>query len=127
MDSKINVKITHINGIIVKDMNNTLINQHVQEKDKQNELSINEKNKNKKKKKKDKIYKNKCNCVLENNKKCKKKLTDTQIITNTCRCGLVFCNKHKGLSHHVCTYDYKNKLFKGNGLGGGTFKQVEII
>ena len=49
---------------------------------------------------------------------CKKKLKNTEIITNKCKCGLVFCSKHKSIYAHNCTYDYSQDM-KKQGLGGG--------
>ena len=68
----------------------------------------------KKKKKKRKIYENKCNCLV-NNKICKKKLSFSQVITNKCKCGLVFCNLHKGSENLECTFDYK-KIYICNNM-----------
>ncbi len=111
---KINIDITHLNGVKTTSTKTDIVIKDSNEK------------KKKEKKKKVKIYKNKCNCIIDG-KICKKKLSMTEEITNKCRCGLVFCSKHKGSKWHICSFDYKNNLFQGNGLGGGQFKQLEVI
>lgn len=45
-------------------------------------------------------------CNAEN---CKCKISLTQQITNKCKCGLLFCNKHKMPEQHKCTYDWSVK------------------
>jgi len=119
--SKIHIDVTHLNGNKTK---------NVPSKDAINISNVKNEHMNKEnekeRKKKRKIYKNKCNCMIDG-KICKKKLSMTEEITNKCRCGLVFCSKHKGCLWHICSFDYKNKLFQGNGLGGGQFKQLEVI
>ena len=45
-------------------------------------------------------------CKAEN---CKCKISLTQQITNKCKCGLLFCNKHKMPEQHKCTYDWSVK------------------
>ena len=56
----------------------------------------------------------------------KKKLKNTEIITNKCKCGLVFCSKHKSIYAHNCTYDYSQDM-KKQGLGGGIAQKVLSI
>ena len=49
-----------------------------------------------------------------------------------CKCGSTFCSKHRMMESHCCTY-LKNTsskdiyLSKASGLGGGNFKQLEVI
>ena len=49
-----------------------------------------------------------------------------------CKCGHTFCSKHRMMEHHCCEY-LKNTttkdiyLSKMQGLGGGKFKQLEVI
>ena len=128
--SKIHIDITHLNGNKIKTIpsKDTMNISNVKNEKEWNKNAENKKNRGnkKEKKKKRKIYKNKCNCMIDG-KICKKKLSMTEEITNKCRCGLVFCSKHKGGLWHTCSFDYKNKLFQGNGLGGGQFKQLEVI
>lgn len=38
---------------------------------------------------------------------CNKKLGLIKMITNKCRCGRFFCDKHIFFRDHICTYDYK--------------------
>lgn len=38
---------------------------------------------------------------------CKCKITITQKISNKCRCGFIYCDKHKLGSKHECKYDFK--------------------
>ena len=139
---KIHIDITHLNGNKTKNISSkdainisNIKNEDMNKEENENAENKNAENKNqginnkgnkKEKKKKRKIYKNKCNCMIDG-KICKKKLSMTEEITNKCRCGLVFCSKHKGGVWHICSFDYKNKLFQGNGLGGGQFKQLEVI
>ena len=57
----------------------------------------------------------------------KLKLTDMK-----CKCGHTYCSKHRMMEHHCCTYlkntSYKDiYLSKASGLGGGHFKQLEVI
>ena len=42
-------------------------------------------------------------CKAEN---CRCKISLTQQITNQCKCGLLFCNKHKMPEQHKCTYNW---------------------
>ena len=37
---------------------------------------------------------------------CNKKITITQEISNKCRCGHLYCNKHKQGSKHECKYEF---------------------
>ncbi len=76
----------------------------------------------KKSKKKKKIYKKKCNI-------CKKKLSlvEQQL---TCKCGINFCAKHRLQQHHNCIKlkDFDAELHRQKcGLGGGKFKQLEVL
>ncbi len=78
--------------------------------------------KKEKKKKKKKIKLNRCN-------QCKKKLNITEQ-QMTCRCGANFCSKHRLQSQHNCPnlkeFD-KEEFKKKCGLGGGNFKQIEVL
>lgn len=124
---KINMIITHLNGDKVNNNNDKIEENKIDEKEKKIENCVNKESKQKNKKsKKNKIYKNKCNCIIDG-KICKKKLSLTEQITNKCRCGLVFCSKHKGNGFHKCTFDYKGQLFNHNVIGGGKFKCLEVI
>lgn len=38
---------------------------------------------------------------------CKCKITITQMISNKCRCGHIYCNKHNLGSKHECEYEFK--------------------
>lgn len=74
------------------------------------------------KKKKKKIYKKKCNV-------CKKKLSlvERQL---TCKCGMNFCAKHRLQCQHNCIKlkDFDPELHRQKcGLGGGKFKQLEVL
>ena len=76
------------------------------------------------KKKKKKKSKNRC---VFSNCRVKLKLSDMK-----CKCGSTFCSKHRMMESHCCTY-LKNTsskdiyLSKASGLGGGNFKQLEVI
>ena len=72
-----------------------------------------------------------CKCVLENGKKCKKKLTPVDLCI-TCKCGMNFCPLHRSPEKHNCKIteiiakkDKEVELDKV--LGGGLFKQLEVI
>ena len=62
---------------------------------------------------------------------CKKKL---KLSDMKCRCGNTYCNKHRMMEQHSCSY-LKNTTSKDIyltktqhlGLGGGNFKQLEAI
>jgi len=47
-----------------------------------------------------KIKKNRCHT-------CKKKLG---LISFTCKCKFIFCSKHRYITQHNCTYDYKKNF-----------------
>lgn len=38
---------------------------------------------------------------------CKVKITFSKLTTNKCKCGEVFCDKHRLATEHECTYDWK--------------------
>jgi predicted nucleic acid binding AN1-type Zn finger protein len=78
--------------------------------------------KKKKKKKKKKTYIHKCNV-------CKKKISIVQQQL-TCKCGLNFCSKHRLQQQHDCPVLTKfdpEQHKKKCGLGGGKFKQIEVL
>ena len=37
---------------------------------------------------------------------CQKKLKLVEITTNKCKCGYIFCKKHKESNAHYCEYKY---------------------
>lgn len=81
-----------------------------------------EKKQKKEKKKKRKIKLNRCNV-------CKKKLNITEQ-QMTCKCGSNFCSKHRLQSQHDCSSlkEFDKEAFKKKcGLGGGKFKQIEVL
>ncbi|KAG5176557.1 hypothetical protein JKP88DRAFT_335451 [Tribonema minus] len=47
-----------------------------------------------------------------------------------CRCGYVYCSKHRYPEEHACTYDFKaserTQLAK-TVVGGGAFSKVDVI
>ena len=72
-----------------------------------------------------------CKCILENGKKCKKKLTMVDLCI-TCKCGKHFCSLHRAPEKHNCKIteiiakkDKEIELDKV--LGGGSFKQIQVI
>ena len=72
-----------------------------------------------------------CKCILENGKKCKKKLTPVDLCI-TCKCGMNFCPLHRSPEKNNCKIteiiakkDKEVELDKV--LGGGLFKQLEVI
>jgi len=72
-----------------------------------------------------------CKCKLEDGNKCKKKLTLVDLYI-TCKCGKSFCPSHRPADKHECKITdiiaKKNKAIQLNiVLGGGSFKQVEVI
>lgn len=73
----------------------------------------------------------KCKCILENGKKCKKKLSAVDLCI-VCKCGKSFCAVHRPAEKHSCKVTealaIKNKQEELNKvLGGGSFKQLEVI
>ena len=72
----------------------------------------------------------KCNCKIEG-KRCKKKLTAVDLCI-VCKCGKSFCPKHRSPESHNCKIsailaqkEREEQLNKV--LGGGNFKQIEVI
>tara|TARA_B100000902_G_C27319407_1_gene923365 strand:- start:3385 stop:3768 length:384 start_codon:yes stop_codon:yes gene_type:complete len=89
--------------------------------DESNDKSINVKQEKKKKKKK-KIKLHKCYF-------CNKRLNITEQ-QMTCKCGANFCPKHRLQQQHNCPLvnEFDEKKFKQKcGLGGGKFKQLEVL
>ena len=83
---------------------------------------VKEPEKKKKKKKKKKIKLNRCYA-------CKKKLNITEQ-QMTCKCNANFCSKHRLQSQHNCPIlkEFDKEAFKQKcGLGGGKFKQIEVL
>ena len=79
-----------------------------------------EKKENKEKKKK---KKNRCQ-----HQGCKKKLAAYELAIK-CVCGKSFCSNHRIKSKHNCSSNIINKddFISKCGLGGGSFKQLEVI
>ena len=72
-----------------------------------------------------------CKCKLENGKKCRKKLTAVDLCI-VCKCGKSFCPKHRTPESHKCKISeiiaQKNREVQlDKVLGGGKFKQIEVI
>ena len=72
-----------------------------------------------------------CKCILENGKKCKKKLSAVDLCI-VCKCGKSFCALHRQAEKHNCKITevlaIKNKQEELNKvLGGGSFKQLQVI
>jgi hypothetical protein len=72
-----------------------------------------------------------CKCKLEDGKKCKKKLTVVDLCI-VCKCGKSFCPKHRTPEAHKCKISEiiarKNREVQlDKVLGGGSFKQIEVI
>ena len=68
---------------------------------------------------------------IQSNKKkcweCKKKVGYTGI---ECRCGFIFCGKHRYADQHKCGFDYKKEgraTLKKQNPGGGAFLKVEQL
>ena len=84
-----------------------------------------------KKPKKTKKKAPRCNCILEGGKRCKKKLSSVDLCI-LCKCQKSFCPKHRAPESHNCKIseilaqktreEQLNKV-----LGGGNFKQIEVI
>ena len=71
-----------------------------------------------------------CCCKLDG-KRCKKKLSAVDMCI-VCKCGKTFCPKHRTPESHNCKMTEiiarKNKeLELDKNLGGGKFKQIEVI
>lgn len=58
-------------------------------------------------------------------KYCKKKLSLVDL-TIKCKCNKSFCPKHRPYTQHNCQYKINNNNLQ-KGLGGGNFKQIEVI
>ena len=87
------------------------------------------KSKNQEKHKKKKVPR--CKCKLEDGSKCKKKLSVVDLCI-VCKCGKSFCALHRLAEKHQCKLTeelaIKEKQTHLNKvLGGGTFKQLEVI
>lgn len=72
-----------------------------------------------------------CKCKLEDGKKCKKKLNMVDLCI-VCKCGKSFCPKHRTPESHHCKISEiiarKNREIQlDKVLGGGNFKQIEVI
>ena len=72
-----------------------------------------------------------CKCKLEDGKKCKKKLTLVDLCI-VCKCGKSFCPSHRTPESHKCKISEiiarKNREVQlDKVLGGGNFKQIEVI
>ena len=68
---------------------------------------------------------------MENGKKCKKKLTAVDLCI-TCKCGKHFCPLHRCPEKHNCKITEiiakkEKELALDKVLGGGSFKQLEVI
>jgi len=75
--------------------------------------------------------KKRCRCKLDGENICKKKLTLVDLCI-VCNCGKSFCPLHRVPEKHDCKITQILALKKreeqlNNVLGGGTFKQIEII
>lgn len=47
-----------------------------------------------------------------------------------CRCGELFCTKHRHPEDHKCTFDFKyhdKEILKNNVVGGGEFEKISKI
>jgi hypothetical protein len=72
----------------------------------------------------------KCKCKIDG-KRCKKKLSSVDLCI-VCKCGKSFCPKHRSPESHNCKISeilaQKNREEQLNKvLGGGNFKQIEVI
>ena len=66
-------------------------------------------------------------CGFKNNeKKCNKKL---KLTDHPCRCGYIYCSKHRLPEQHNCSINYKevNKESLLKNLGGGQYSKIEVI
>jgi predicted nucleic acid binding AN1-type Zn finger protein len=83
---------------------------------------------------------NECNCIgnklvlkRENGPKKKKCYTCSKkvgLFGIECRCGHLFCSKHRHPEDHECSFDFKNHdkdILKNNVIGGGEFKKIDKI
>tara|TARA_Y100000590_G_scaffold119791_1_gene137115 strand:+ start:153 stop:374 length:222 start_codon:yes stop_codon:yes gene_type:complete len=70
--------------------------------------------------------KKKCKFKHNNGIKCKKKIKLTDY---PCRCGNIFCSKHRMPETHNCTINYKeiNRKSLLENLGGGQYSKIEVI
>ena len=72
-----------------------------------------------------------CKCKLQDGKRCKKKLSAVDLCI-VCKCGKSFCPKHRTPESHNCKITeiiaQKNREVQlDKVLGGGNFKQIEVI
>ena len=72
-----------------------------------------------------------CSAITKDGKRCKKKLSAVDMCI-VCKCGKTFCPKHRTPESHNCNMTEiiarKNKeLELDKNLGGGKFKQIEVI
>ena len=47
-----------------------------------------------------------------------------------CRCGKIFCTKHRHPEDHKCNFDFKShdkEILKNNVIGGGEFEKISKI
>ena len=77
--------------------------------------------------KKDNKKKKSIRCKFKiNGKTCNKKLKLTAF---SCRCGYIYCSKHRLPEQHNCSINYKevNKESLLKNLGGGQYSKIEVI
>jgi len=60
---------------------------------------------------------------------CNKKINTTQTITNKCKCGNLYCNKHIFFKNHECSFDYINyfKIFNSSNLNNNLELENKFI
>lgn len=63
-------------------------------------------------------------------KKCRTCSKKVGLFGIECRCGHLFCSKHRHPEDHECSFDFKNHdkdILKNNVIGGGEFKKIDKI
>lgn len=57
---------------------------------------------------------------------CKKKLSLVDL-ERKCKCEKIFCQKHRAINNHNCSFDYKANKDKINNFGGGNPDKINKI
>ena len=65
------------------------------------------------------------NHVQRNKKKCYECRKKVGFTGFKCRCGFIFCGKHRHGDQHNCSFDYSSLAMNTDGLGGGVFAKLQ--
>lgn len=67
---------------------------------------------------------------------CKKKLTLVEQSIGNCKCGHIFCNKHRRITtpedkqlgnYHICSYDYKIENKKNIAINNPYIRNPQLL